>query len=527
MDLPPPRRTAPPPRRLPRGRVLAAIGATAVVAGLALGGLVRLTSDPDSNDSLGVVRTSSPSATPSATSQATPDSSAAASPSVGASTPTSRPVGPEPKPIKDLLPVKGSGRQIGGEVLMAAGRDGQLYVGIHTDAGEVLTLLDRNGRPRPGWPIVLKGNEFCNQLLAAPDGSVRILCYRPDTIDGLGNGITEAHAFGRDGKVLPGWPADVSGAFTGRMVGDDLVVLSLTYQGDAPEENAPEYIHMDVVEADGATRSGVDVAFSSGDIAFALGPDGMAIVSTREWADAGSTVTTTLTVFDEHGVRDGWPIIIDGSASEVAFDPSGHVHLVVSAPYERPSRTVVISPDGGQRVGSDDLDIVSSLTWAGAGDPYPGAPIVAADGSTFIVSTEDVGTTIMGLDADGQSLSGWPYRSKLGIQFIDRCEAEDTGCGSNRTPIGIDSHDVLYLVHEAANSSAGGSLVAIGPDGRIRDGWPVGLRRAGSVFWGLEVNPDGGAYALAIEPEGKGHSATIVAVDADSTVRYTTTIVEP
>ncbi len=238
-------------------------------------------------------------------------------------------------------------------------------------------------------------------------------------------------------------------------------------------------------------------------------------------------MTTTLVAFDEHGVRDGWPITIDGSASEVAFDPRGRLHLAVSPPYERPSRTVVISPDGGQHVGSDDLDIVSSLTWDGAGDPYPGAPIVASDGSTFIVSTEGIGTTIMGLDAAGTSLSGWPYRSKLGIQFIDRCEAEDTGCGSNRTPIGIDSHDVLYLIHEAASSSAGGSVVAIRPDGRIRDGWPVGLRRAGSTFWALAVNPNGGAYALAIEPEGNRHSATIVAIAADSTVRYTTTIVEP
>jgi hypothetical protein len=426
-----------------------------------------------------------------------------------------------------LLPVKGSGRQIGGDVLMAAGVDGELYVAIPTGAGEVLTLLDRNGRSRSGWPIVVPVNDFCDRLLAAPDGSVRILCYRSESVDGLGASISQAHAFDRGGDPLPGWPGNVSEAFTGVMVGDALVVLSRPEQGDAPEADAPEYVHMEVVEADGAARSGVDIPFECCDNVFAISPRGLGIVSTRDWPDSDSTVTTTLVAFDEHGVRDGWPITMDGSASEVAFDPSGQVHLVVSAPYEHPSRTVVISPDGSQRVGSDDLDIVSSLTWDGAGDPYPGAPIVASNGSTFIVSTEDVGTTIMGVDTDGQSLSGWPYRSKLGIQFIDRCEPGDTGCGSHRTAIGIDSRDVLYLIHEAASSSAGGSLAAVGPDGRIRDGWPVGLRRAGSMFWALAVNPDGGAYALSIEPEGNSHSATIVGIARDSTVRYTTTIVEP
>jgi hypothetical protein len=525
MDVPPPRRTAPAPRRLPRGRVLAAIGAGAVVAGLAIGMLVRLTADPDQTDSLGVARPSSPSATPRAISEATPGSSA--SPSVEASPPASDPAGPDPSPLKDLLPVKGSGRQIGGDVLMAAGMDGELYVAIPTGAGEVLTLLDRNGRSRSGWPIVVTGNDLCDLLLAAPDGSVRVLCYRSESVDGLGASISQAHAFDRGGDPLPGWPGDVSETFTGVMVDDALVLLSRPYPGDAPEAGAPEYVHMDVVEADGAMRSGVDIPFECCDNAFAIGPDGMATVSTRDWAESGSTVMTTVVAFDEHGVRDGWPVTIDGSASEGAFDPSGRLHLVVSAPYERPSRQMVIDPDGRQHVGSDDLDIVSSLTWDGAGDPYPGAPIVASNGSTFIVSTEEVGTTIMGLDAAGRPLPASPYRSKLGLQFIDGCEPDETGCGSDRTPIGIDSRDVLYLIHEAASSSAGGSVIAIGPDGRIRDGWPVGLRRAGSMFWGLAVNSDGGAYALAIEPEGDIHSATIVAIADDSTVRYTTTIVEP
>ncbi len=243
MDLPPPRRTAPPPRRLPRGRVLAAIGAGAIVAGLALGALVRLTADPDPNDSArrGPDRESVGDAAGDLGDAQL--RAAAAAPSVEASPPASDPAGPDPTPRKDLLPVKGSGRQIGGDILMAAGVEGELYVAVPTAAGEVLTLLDRNGRSRAGWPIVVPGNDFCDLLLAAPDGSVRILCHRSEAIDGLGALISQAHAFDRDGDPLPGWPGNVSEAFTGVMVGDALVVLSRPDQGDAPEADAPEYVH--------------------------------------------------------------------------------------------------------------------------------------------------------------------------------------------------------------------------------------------------------------------------------------------
>jgi hypothetical protein len=68
----------------------------------------------------------------------------------------------------------------------------------------------------------------------------------------------------------------------------------------------------------------------------------------------------------------------------------------------------------------------------------------------------------------------------------------------------------------------------VGADGRVVEGWPVGLRRAGSGFWSVVVSANGTVYALAIEPEpGDRSSATILGIAPDSTVRYTTTIVDP
>jgi hypothetical protein len=113
------------------------------------------------------------------------------------------------------------------------------------------------------------------------------------------------------------------------------------------------------------------------------------------------------------------------------------------------------------------------------------------------------------------------------MEWTGFCGNGDTGCGQNRTVPAVDSNDVLYLLYAAAGSSTGGSMVAIGSDGRVRDGWPVGLRRAGSMFWSMAVAPYGLAWALAIEPEKQGYSATVLQIADDSRVLSTTTIVEP
>lgn len=73
-----------------------------------------------------------------------------------------------------------------------------------------------------------------------------------------------------------------------------------------------------------------------------------------------------------------------------------------------------------------------------------------------------------------------------------------------------------------------GASGAVGPDGRVRPGWPVELTRPGAEFWSVVVGSDRTVYALAVEPEaGDTSSASILAIAPDSTVRSTTTIIEP
>ena len=56
----------------------------------------------------------------------------------------------------------------------------------------------------------------------------------------------------------------------------------------------------------------------------------------------------------------------------------------------------------------------------------------------------------------------------------------------------------------------------------------MSTEEAGAAFRSVVVAGDGTAYAVGVEPEaGGGFSATILAIASDSTVLWTTTIVEP
>ena len=158
-------------------------------------------------------------------------------------------------------------------------------------------------------------------------------------------------------------------------------------------------------------------------------------------------------------------------------------------------------------------------TYSGAGPSEP-AVLVAADGAAFLLSYDE--RTVYGLDPSGQTMAGWPYQADRGPQWRGSCPADVTGCGVDLSTAAVGPGDVLYLPR------TGGSLVAIGPDGRVRPGWPVVLTRPGAEFWSVVVGSDGTAYALAIEPEaGERSSATILAIGPEGRVRYRVTVVEP
>jgi outer membrane protein assembly factor BamB len=358
-----------------------------------------------------------------------------------------------------------------------------------------LALLDHSGIPQAGWPVVLADTISCQFLLPVADGSVRVVC----TLENPGNLYNPmgALAFDSKGAMLAGWPADLGCCITdGRLVGDELVLLQSSPTSDVPvPAGQPVAIEQVLtVATDGSIRGGTGVPVFAGE------PDGVA---------------------DDIALASGFD---DGIESGPALRPDGRIVITVGSYEQGATRVVVFDADRKAVLARSaelpmasvekpsDLDVCVVRT--------PSPPIVAADGTVFVFSELD--PRVFALDPSLEVKGGWPYRPATPLVR----DSFDASCDPRGIPaVGPDS--TLYLPLEASDATAGGSLVAVGPDGRVRPGWPVELSRPGAEFWSVVVGSDGTVYALAVEPRpSNGFSASILAIAPDSTVLWTTTIID-
>jgi hypothetical protein len=404
---------------------------------------------------------------------------------------------------------------------MAPGPAGGLYIladGLGN--GAVLTLLDVQGRPRAGWPIALVGWSNCSESdwprspVAAADGSVRLVCSDGST------SRSRAFAFDPSGRSLAGWPVDLPGGvmpWLSRVVDDRLVVVARgAWEANPATGESSVAWWLVSVAADGTLRVGrrYEEPPDRGSGWPHIGPDGIA------YQVAYPDDRTEVMAFDLEGARAGWPVRVDSYVSGVAFGPPGRLYVIESSTDPTSTRTLVFDPDGrALPFGSAPLPIEALRASSGAG-PVAVAVVVAPDGAAFLLSDDD--RTVYGLDPSGRVMAGWPYRAAAGLQWQGECPMV-TGCGVDLATAAVGPGDVLYL------PQAGRRLVAIGPDGKVRAGWPVVLTRPGAEFWSVVVGSDGTAYALAIEPEAgdRTSSATILSIGPDGRVRYRVTVVEP
>jgi hypothetical protein len=420
-------------------------------------------------------------------------------------------------------------------VLTAPGPAEGLYVLIPArTAPAILVLLDSTGRPRAGWPVGLAGAIFCDQLLPVEDGSVRVVCTMENP-DGNMFSPVGAFAFDPNGRLLAGWPVALEGSYlTGRVVGDELTLFSLWPLGDVIEEGQPTSEGgLLTIAADGALRSGVRVPMGQGCCGevWAVGPDGVAYGVVPATSDPSpQTRVSRITALELSGVRAGWPVTMDDIASGPASAPGGRTVLVVGSLARNTSRVLAFDHDGDVAVSSAKLPIatVEYPDTGGCTAGSPQSPVVAQDGTVFAYS--EIDTAVYALDPSLAIMRGWPFepdtplvRARPGFET----EHEAGYCPAPVLPaVGPDT--TLYLPLQARNTKVGGSIFAVGPDGRVRPGWPVELRRPGAEFWSVVVGTDGIAYVLAIEPEaGDASSASILAIAPDSTVLWTTTIIDP
>jgi hypothetical protein len=435
-----------------------------------------------------------------------------------------------------------------------AARDG-LYVSIPAIAGTVLTLLDPRGRPRDGWPIVIPDTASCDLLLPADDGSIRVICTLSAPAESAPPPIA-AFAYDLAGASMPGWPVTLGdhgaeGYHAARVIDDQLAIYAwATNESNVRgEPNGSGWII--AVAADGAVRNGTSNArLDVQDGLWAIGPDGVAygVIHHADDDPFAPTRWSELEAFGFAGVPAGFPrfydsrdaerIRIEGIASRPAFasDPSvgagGHIRMLVASEVGGLARLVAYATDGDKAVDTEyELGFVATAECTGIEGTceVPAPPLVGPDGTTFAVATHPDSTTAAGVVAGYfQILDGWPYASDAGHQGTGACPRESVCDAYVLAAPALGPDNVVYVINSASDSSVGGSLVAIGPDGAVVDGWPVGLTRPGAAFWSVVVGADGTAYALAIEPEAGGaSSATILAIAPDSTVRYVTAVIEP
>jgi hypothetical protein len=472
---------------------------------------------------------------------------------------------------------------------MAPGLNGALYVSMdcgrpewmrcsisrRPEGGSILLLLDRDGTPRPGWPLAFGQSSACGMLLPVADGSVRLACIS-DVTASTPNATPWVFAFDASGRSMPGWPVTLgtgSSLYAGRMIGEELTILT----GAVVSPDGSQEVWITRIGVDGVPHQGVRAAIAgfagTGDDyrtgspngEWAIGPDGVAYGTFQAFAD-GSTpkeayakAKSALFAVGSGGIAAGFPVAITGWASQPAFDGAGRIHLVVGSLYAPPTRLLVFDTAGrAASGGSGALDVaapadyVQSLAGPVSSSGHLAPPLIGPDGTRFVVggaaaSGPDASPAfwrsgaIIAIGPSGQPLAaGWPYRSDAAQENSSYGAPSFTSFAAPA----IGPGNVLYLLQGGAevksgrpSPSGGGSIVAIGPDGRVRPGWPRTLKRAGAGFWSVVVGSDGTAFALAIEPEsvkncGDGctrveYSATVLAIAPDSTVRYATTIVEP
>jgi hypothetical protein len=483
-----------------------------------------------------VVAACGPAAIP-ATITSPPPSAPAASPAASASPIVAASASPStsPSPGAAMSPVRASARDIGERVGLAPGLGGTLFVSIPRPTGSLLALLDESGRLRPGWPVTISDSTVCGDPLPAADGSVRIVCdgtdlpvYDNDPSD------VRAFAFDADGHSMTGWPVRLRPGF-GRVIGDDLIYFAAQWLTDTYNVGMVSHeAWLTTIAVDGSVRAGTKVPLveSCCSERWVIAPDGIAYGSTNDYGDSvESPKSSQLIALGNAGIRSGFPIKLDGLASPPAFDAAGRLHVTVSEVSDRTAHTIVLDTNGQATAGgSDDLGFMATDECTGieGSCETPTAPLVGDDGTTFVIGAHFNDTIVAGVTPSGEVMAGWPYRSTDGHQRAGICPPTDICEGYNLTTPALGPDQVVYLIHAPADTDIGGRIVAIGPDGRVRPGWPVELKRPGAEFWTVVVGSTGTAYGLAIEPEsGDDASATVVAIAPDSTVVYTTTIIEP
>jgi hypothetical protein len=386
--------------------------------------------------------------------------------------------------------------------------------------GGYLVAVDGSGRERPGWPQPLGLRTDLNtQLAFGSDGTVyvwddsTVVAYRADgtRLDGwpyrtpavedvlpVPQGVyvesdesgsaacgDESHrmAFiGAAGTVQPSWRLQGEIA----AVGPDGTLY--TRQGDS----------ILAYGSDGAVKPGWPATGWSN---VSLDPSGRVYLSWWKFREIsgismegpGEALETRIAAVDENGQPyAGWPVTIEGAASEPAFGPDGTVYVTREIYASGSATDSVLAFDASGRpkpgwpisVPVQDI-LLRSLPGVSAAAPDP--PQVGTDGTVFF-GAEEADPSSPGIleevDPSGRPKPGFPasidWGSSSNLFF---------GYGSGWFAVGRTG-----LVF----TTTGYSVLAVGPDGKAASGWPVKAPEH-TIVMAADPEPDGGLLVQALE----------------------------
>jgi hypothetical protein len=401
----------------------------------------------------------------------------------------------------------------------------------------VLALLTADGEPAAGWPQEIQdvvcsirtdipASPFSQLPLVAPDGSVRLLCRTtsPDAAPAV-----FALSFDASGAASAGWPVLLpADPVDARMVGDTLVLAVSEVTTDAEGEPLDTEYSILRISAAGQLEQGQVAVARHSTYDPSLAADGVAF---QRWvSDFGTDPATEILAFGFDGALPGWPVSVPGIVSAVVAGPDGRYYATASARASdvaalTASQTLVsLTPSGTLSVGLDlPVAGISEATFAGGYAPI--RPELESDGSAWLLGVDSRDNVVVhALGSDGTVRDGWPWEAGSPIAEQGKCDGS-TGCGVWRTVPALGPGEVLLVLLAPADAKSGGQVVAVGPDGRVVDGWPVTLTNPDGRWDVVVVGADGTVYATAFEPAGAGSAITLLAIRPDSEVAWRSTLV--
>ncbi len=368
-----------------------------------------------------------------------------------------------------------------------------------------LVAVDASGREQTGWPQPLGIPTDLNTPMAfGSDGVVYV--WSDSTVD----------AFRADGTKPAGWPYHTAA------VEDVLPVPQGVFVESAPSGWAGcrnESHLMTLIAAAGVAQPSWRV---QGDIA-AVGPDGTIYTSQGD---------SVFAYRSDGAVMSGWPAT---GWSRVSIDLSGRVYL--SSWKFRPITGISAEGPGlalETRIAAVDQTGHPTAGWPVTIEGGASEPAFSPDGAVYL-TTEIYASgsltpteTVLALDAYGKPQPGWPIRLPTGSYLLASLPSISAPAPD---PPQVGPDGTIYFGADTADPNNPGTIEEVDPFGRVRPGFPA------SVDWSTTSNmfsgPGSGWFAvgrtglvfeidnysiLAIGPNGKNASGWPVKAPAHAII---------